>query len=336
MIELVFKKYFWILTGLTTGTLAFLTAGAVNSWLGGKLRSLQTTPLQAPTELTSADPTAALRANTQGLAELLSLRRIFNTDEAPNSESAEPEESEGEELAEGEVSDDSPDVPLSDMDISLLGTLVYPDPEWSMATVRLSGSTKLVRTGTEVEDSATIKHIDRTYILLSRNDKTEMVRLWSEKPKKSGRSARPGSASSSKRKPYRSPAKASSSRPTPSKGKANYSKHVAKTGEWEYKIDKTMLDEQLNDLAALGSQARVVPNYVGGKYSGFKLVGVRPNSLYRAIGIRSGDVIKRINGMEIDSPNKALQLFEKLQNSRRISLDMQRGGVSRTLYYTIQ
>ena len=97
-----------------------------------------------------------------------------------------------------------------------------------------------------------------------------------------------------------------------------------------------MLDEQLNDLATLGSQARVVPNYVGGKYSGFKLVGVRPSSLYRAIGIRSGDVIKRINGMEIDSPNKALQLFDKLQNSRRISLDLQRGGVSRTLYYTIQ
>jgi len=270
------------------------------------------------------------------LAELLSIRRIFNTEAAPNDESSEGDGFAADGEAGGEVSEDGPDVPLSELDIHLLGTLVSPDREWSMATVRLSGSTKLVREGTEVEDSATIKHIERTYILLSRNEKTEMVRLWADKPKSSARSSRPGSASSKKQKPYRSPAKASSSRPTPGKSKANYSKHVAKTGEWEYKIDKTMLDEQLNDLSALGSQARVVPNYVGGKYSGFKLVGVRPNSLYRAIGIRSGDVVKRINGMEIDSPNKALQLFEKLQNSRRISLDMQRGGVSRTLYYTIQ
>ena len=97
-----------------------------------------------------------------------------------------------------------------------------------------------------------------------------------------------------------------------------------------------MLDEQLQDLSALGSQARVVPNYRNGKYEGFKLVGVRPGSLYRAIGVRSGDVIKSVNGKPIDSPNKALDLFEKLKNSSHISLDIERRGQPKQLSYTIK
>ena len=97
-----------------------------------------------------------------------------------------------------------------------------------------------------------------------------------------------------------------------------------------------MLDEQLQDLSKLGTQARVVPNYRNGKYEGFKLVGVRPGSLYRAIGVRSGDVIKSINGNAIDSPNKALDLFDKLKNSSHIDLDIERRGQPKQFAYDIK
>jgi general secretion pathway protein C len=99
-----------------------------------------------------------------------------------------------------------------------------------------------------------------------------------------------------------------------------------------------MLNEQLQDLAKLGREARVIPNYDrdSGSYKGFKLIGVRPNSLYRAIGIRSGDVIMQINGEELNSPGKALELFTKLQNSSGISLDIMRRGQKQSLTYKIE
>ena len=119
-------------------------------------------------------------------------------------------------------------------------------------------------------------------------------------------------------------------------GRKDYSKGVKKTGPYDYQIDRGMLDEQLKDLSELGRQARVVPNYRNGKYEGFKLVGVRPGSLYRSIGVRSGDVIKSINGKAIDSPNKALDLFEKLKNSSSINLEIERRGQPKQLNYSIK
>ena len=111
---------------------------------------------------------------------------------------------------------------------------------------------------------------------------------------------------------------------------------MKKTGPYDYQIDRGMLDEQLQDLSKLGSQARVVPNYRNGKYEGFKLVGVRPGSLYRSIGVRSGDVIKSVNGKAIDSPNKALELFEQLKASSNIQLEIERRGQPKQLNYAIQ
>ena len=97
-----------------------------------------------------------------------------------------------------------------------------------------------------------------------------------------------------------------------------------------------MLDEQLQDLSQLGMEARIVPNYRNGKYEGFKLVGVRPNSLYRALGIRSGDIVKRINGVEINSPNKAIRLFEQFRTASSIQLDTERRGKAKAFTYNIK
>jgi len=111
---------------------------------------------------------------------------------------------------------------------------------------------------------------------------------------------------------------------------------VTKTGAYDYTLDRKMLDKQLADLSKLQSEARVVPHYKDNSYQGFKLVGVRPGSLYRAIGIRSGDVITAVNGNKIDSPNKALELFEQLKSSSNISVEIERRGQPKTLGYTIQ
>ena len=114
------------------------------------------------------------------------------------------------------------------------------------------------------------------------------------------------------------------------------SKGVHKKGPYDYQIDRSMLEENLQDLTKLGMQARIVPNYEAGKYSGFRLVGVRPDSLYKAIGLQSGDMISRVNGQNIDTPNRAIQLFEELRSSSSINLDIERRGKKITLSYQIK
>ncbi len=115
----------------------------------------------------------------------------------------------------------------------------------------------------------------------------------------------------------------------------DWSKGIQKTGPWEYRLDRSMLDKELKDLTALSSGAKIVPNYVGGKYRGFRLAAVRPNSIYEAIGLQSGDTVTRINGVNIDSPYKAVQLLEKIPTEDRVQVDIIRRGAPRTITYLL-
>ena len=114
-----------------------------------------------------------------------------------------------------------------------------------------------------------------------------------------------------------------------------YDKAVEKTGDYKYGIDRAMLNEALADLSELGKQARVIPNYRNGRYEGFKLIGVRPGSLYRALGIRSGDIILSINGEPLNSPNRALELYSKLQHETQLVVGIKRRGKTLTFIYNI-
>lgn len=110
---------------------------------------------------------------------------------------------------------------------------------------------------------------------------------------------------------------------------------IRKIAIHEYLLLKSGLDAQLTDLDALARQARIVPNYRDGVYQGFKLVGVRPGSLYRALGIRSGDVLRTVNGDDITSTSDALTLYESLQDAQRIELGVERRGKEITFVYQI-
>lgn len=111
---------------------------------------------------------------------------------------------------------------------------------------------------------------------------------------------------------------------------------VREVGANHYQLERKMLDEQFADLTQLARQARVIPHYRDGRPQGYKLIGIRAKSLYSHIGLRSGDLIKRINGTAINSPNDALSLFEKLKSSDTVSLEVERAGQPVMLEYTIK
>jgi general secretion pathway protein C len=214
-----------------------------------------------------------------------------------------------------------------DLQVDLLGTLVATPAEWSMATIRVEGTSKLVRIGVRVLDRLDVVEIAARYIVLQEGETRKIVRLWDPRSADRPAVARTG-------RPMPGPAIASSALPAAAPN--DFAKGVNKKGPHDYQIDRNMLEENLQDLTKIGMQARIVPNYEAGKYHGFRLVGVRPDSLYRAIGLQSGDLIKRINGQEIDTPNRAIQLFEELRSSASIALDLERRGKSVTMNYQIK
>ena len=168
--------------------------------------------------------------------------------------------------------------------------------------------------------------IQRQRIVLAEANKYECVVIGKKSPRGSSR------YKSSRSSSYKSSSRYKKRKNSSAKVKAG----VKKTGKNTYQVDRDMLNEQLEDLGQLSRQARVIPHYRGGKPKGFKLVGVRPGSLYSHIGVRSGDILKSVNGEGITSPTKALELFEKLKTSESVTLDIERRGRKTTLEYLIK
>ena len=111
---------------------------------------------------------------------------------------------------------------------------------------------------------------------------------------------------------------------------------ITKTGENSYGVPRSAVDGALNNLSELATQARIVPAFEGGKPVGFKLFSIKPGSLYSKIGLQNGDVINRINGFEMSSPEKGLEVYQKLKDASNVTVDVKRRGKPMTLDYSIQ
>jgi len=103
-----------------------------------------------------------------------------------------------------------------------------------------------------------------------------------------------------------------------------------------YVLDRTTVNNNLSNMAALFTQVRAVPNLgPDGQSHGFKLSEIQPDSIFQQIGLRDGDVLTGVGGQSVGDPAKAMQLLASLRNQNSISLTVIRGGQPIQLQYNI-
>jgi len=111
---------------------------------------------------------------------------------------------------------------------------------------------------------------------------------------------------------------------------------VKQLSENQYVVSKSEINSALTNLSDLATKARIVPSFKNGVANGFKLFSIVPDSLYSKIGIQNGDVIHRINGYEMNSPDKALEIYQKLRDANRIEIELERRGDTVRKSYSIE
>ncbi len=111
---------------------------------------------------------------------------------------------------------------------------------------------------------------------------------------------------------------------------------LGKSPEGEQLLDGAKLNSLLNDLGVVGWSARIVPHYRAGQVEGFKIFGIRKGSLFEILGLKSGDIIKSLNGQAISSPKQAIQGFEFLKKAQRFELGILRRGQGEKLRFKIK
>ncbi len=333
--ETLLKRHFWILALLGLAVLAYLAAGSVSALIGVQL---------AKGSRGDEKPQLAAAGGESGLAKrlrdgrlrdesgaVMAGRSMFLLEEPPPP----PEEGTDEEPSGSDEAAAPPPDPTYEpttLPIKLMGTLVVTPDTWSSATIELEKTTqKIVTVGMELLDGkATVVAIRRNYLVLREGDKLTTARMFqNEGGDKTAGGENPGG-----RPPPAEP------RPTPAPARTADAEPavqgVKKVGEGTYNLDRSHVNDKLKDVTTLGTQVRVVPNYKGGKYEGFRMIGMGGESLFKDIGFNNGDIVQAINGERIDSPNKALALYEALKNKARVTVLIERDGQPKTLRYTIK
>jgi len=106
-------------------------------------------------------------------------------------------------------------------------------------------------------------------------------------------------------------------------------------GAGRFTVDRRELDDAVQNLDKLYTEIRAVPNFSGGKVSGMKVLSVKTGSIFAKLGLRRGDVLQKINGMELDV-RRGFEIFNKLKEEPNIRLDLIRQGQPTTLEYEIR
>ena len=101
-------------------------------------------------------------------------------------------------------------------------------------------------------------------------------------------------------------------------------------------LDRRIVEQAMDDLPKLLSQARAVPNLVNGAMNGFRLDYIAPSSFYEKIGLKYGDILQQVNGVDIRDPSTILTLFQQLRNERAVKLDVLRNNQRTTMNFEIR
>jgi hypothetical protein len=101
---------------------------------------------------------------------------------------------------------------------------------------------------------------------------------------------------------------------------------IKKLSDTDLEVSSAVLKPLLGNPAALAGGARVVPAMKNGKPEGLKLYAIRPSSLLSMVGFRNGDTLLSVNGFEVLSAERALELSAKLRDATTLEFELIRAG----------
>lgn len=215
-------------------------------------------------------------------------------------------------LGRGPGQDDADPVP-SGLPLTLIGTLVHANPARSVASIQQKSQNEVlaVRADEEIPGMARITKIERNKVVFRNleNQRLEFIEIITESRLSFGM-AQPSATGTSA---------------------------INQASDTEFEVKRSEIDRLTSNLGDLLQQARAIPNMRNGRLDGFIIADIQKGSIFEKLGIRQNDVIKSVNGETIDSPAKAMELYQALRsNSTQINLQLERDGRSENFTYSIK
>ena len=100
-------------------------------------------------------------------------------------------------------------------------------------------------------------------------------------------------------------------------------------------IDRSLIKHYTENMDDIYKEVGLTEVKNGKDLKGFRFTFVRKNSPFAKLGLKRDDVIKSINGQEINSYNAAFGVYKNIKNMDNLTLVIQRGKEEKELEYEI-
>lgn len=241
----------------------------------------ETTPesVSDRTEQTSAGP---------GGIDIIVQRNLFKVQARSGQSLTEPSENPAE----------TENLEPTSLSLTLWGTVTGASDPWAVIEDRATRTQALYQEGDMVQE-ARLKKILKHKIILTHNDKDEVLEMETESPR--AKTSAPGL-------PQAAPAEPGFTHPftqMPMGGAATQ----------------------------IMNQIRIRPYFSKGSPDGVMVYGIRPDSVFSRAGLRNGDIVREINGTPVASVEEASALLADLEQIGSIQVTLLRSGQVRQITY---
>jgi len=349
-LENTLRRYPWVIPVATLVPCAYFAARGTNDLVAARIFAADTEALARPLAgARSGDDSSAAAADHHVRDRTAIIHRnIFDSDagcldcdagpaDAATGPDGAPAPTVEEELLPPEAcyrvapSDGRPRPPPCDTAAKILGAVESDDPLWSFVLVQTATNTPTMpfRLGQTV-DSRVVGTISwcsplGAFVLLRPQGGGPRCFLAQVMP------------------PRTAPAVAAAPPPpTPAAGGAeggalaSVLEGVERVGPNEFNVRRSTVDRILESQAELMRTTRIMPVEQAGRTVGVQLYGVRGNSLLGRLGMQNGDVLNRINGLDIASPDRALEAYSRLRTSDHLQVSVTRNGTPVNIDFNIR
>ena len=100
-------------------------------------------------------------------------------------------------------------------------------------------------------------------------------------------------------------------------------------------IDKSLFDHYMKNMDELEKNIGITEIKKGKDVKGFRVSFVKKGSPFAKLGIQRNDIIKSVNGKEINSHNAAFEVYKNMKNVENLTVVVERGKEEMELEYEI-
>ena len=303
------KRYIWLAYLLFVTGAAVIAADIAKGYVTMRLSAPSTQP---PRAAGSAAP-AAVERMTLADYTVISERNLFNAN-PPTDNPAPPAEAPPVE----EV------VQPTQLRLRLIGIVVGDSPQQQYAIIedlQRSNAQDLYQVGDMVQRASILEIRPECVLLDTRRQRERLCFAYDDDSRATNGRPTP---------PIRRRARNDNASPD-----APTDDGVVRVDQGTWRVKRELITEQFADLGTLSRQVRITPHEIQGQPSGFRLTRLRPG-LLQQIGLINGDVLQRVNGLDINSPEEALKAYQAVQNEPTVRLEILRRNSPTTLTYEIR